>query len=206
MHPYSIDTNERKTIIFWLSFLSVLLSHYSTSLLSLLNNPLSLYLKSPAPLAIFAILYLLFDKYFWKWKIFKFWIKTPDLNGVWEGEFVSSYSSPDSPKRKTKGKVKMTIEQTWTKIRICSDNGNGFSSSYSQLAGLFVDDRNGIVLKYEYENDSQNFVDTMTRHTGFSMLKYNSTTKTLDGGYYTDRHRRTYGNLNYKKLCKKPDQ
>ena len=83
MHPYSIDTNERKTITVYLLLISLFLSNLFTSLLALLNNSLSLSLKSPAPLAIFALLYLLFDKRCWKCKLLKFYIKTPDLNGVW---------------------------------------------------------------------------------------------------------------------------
>ena len=34
--------------------------------------------------AFFGLLYLLFDRYLWKWSMFRRVLLVPDLNGVWE--------------------------------------------------------------------------------------------------------------------------
>lgn len=200
MHPYSIDTNERTTIIATLAIISCFLTILLDRLLNQVHISIPVYIESPTPLVVFGIIWFLFDKYSWKWGgLIKLFIRTPNLNGTWEGEYQSSYTKPDCPDEFTKGKVKMTIEQSWTKIRICSINGNDVSSSCSKLAGIFVEDNNGIMLKYEFENDSKNFITTMHRHTGFTILKFDSALNTLKGDYYTDRDRLTFGNLKYKR-------
>lgn len=198
MHPYSIDTNERVKVITFFAFISLLISFGISEIIESHNVTIPRYLElfiDLSPAAFFSLFYKFIDNYLWKCKVFRFLfaIKAPNLNGVWEGEYESSYPSPNNT---LKGHVTMTIEQTWTKIRICSKNEK--SNSCSQVAGIFVNDRNGIVIKYEYENDSRNFVETMSPHTGFTKLKYNPDTNTLEGEYYTDRHRKTYGNLSYK--------
>ena len=45
------------------------------------------------------ILWLIFTKWAWKWKVFKGWlVPFPDLNGTWHGEICSTWVEPGSGK------------------------------------------------------------------------------------------------------------
>lgn len=125
-------------------------------------------------------------------------IKTPNLIGDWEGEYESSYKPEGCKSEIKKGKVKMTIEQSFTNIRIESNYGE--SNSYSLIAGISVNQNRGISLKFEYENPSdKNMIDTMNSHSGFTSLTYKK--NVLEGTYYNDRNRHTFGNLRYIKVA-----
>ncbi|MCD2348879.1 Cap15 family cyclic dinucleotide receptor domain-containing protein [Clostridium guangxiense] len=199
MHSYSIDTKERIYVIFYLALISVLGVVLLKDLLKLITFiPLSISISS-ASLSAFLVLYKLFDKYFWKWKLirFIFKIKTPILSGDWEGEYESSYKKDGE---RVNGTVKINISQTWSKISIrCLNSGS--SKSYSQIAGIFIKHSKGIVLKYEYENEPEDsFVDSMGKHSGFECLVFDEKDNTMSGTYYTDKYRRTFGTKHYKKI------
>ncbi|WP_346846360.1 hypothetical protein [uncultured Clostridium sp.] len=203
MHNYSIDTKEHIYVNFYLALLSVVIVYIAKDLLKQVTFlPISISISSTS-LTLFGVLYALFDKYCWKWKIlrFTFKVKTPILSGAWEGEYKSSYGlNDDGTGEPTEGNIKITIEQTWSKISIKSDSVNS-SKSCSQVAGVFVKHNKGIVLKYEYENDpEESFVKSMNKHSGFECLVFDEANEEMNGSYYTDKYRRTYGSKKYKRL------
>lgn len=202
MNPYSIDTKERTNVTIVLFLISFGICYLLNFVFNYFNISIPLYIESPTPFFVFGLLYKAFDKCLWKakWIRFPLDINTPDLNGTWKGEYESSYKSDDCENGTKKGKVNMTITQSWTRIRIVSENEK--SNSYSQLAGICVNHGKGIVLKFEYENDSdRNLEDTMNLHTGFTALKYDEKIDVLEGTYYTDRNRRTFGTVKYKRVA-----
>lgn len=193
MHTYSIDTEERKTIIFFIAFFSMMLN---SGFLCIINQYSSLeFIKVPSPFVIFGVLYLLFDKIIWKWKICSLFVKTPNLNGEWEGQYESSYQNMVIP-------ATLKIKQTWTKIEIISQNGD--TQSNSSMTGIFTNDGGEISLKFEYSNNSNLCMkDKRPSHSGFNHLIYNKEEKVLFGSYYTDKNRCTYGNANFKYISSK---
>lgn len=199
MHSYSIDTNERTTVTAYIAIISVIISMFISNGLSLIESPFASYVEAPSAMALFGGIHVLFNTYMWKWKCFKFMVKTPDLSGCWEGGYSSSYL--DENNRHSNGEVRFTIEQNWTKIRIISENGK--SISYSEVAGIFVNDNMGIVLRYQYKNEPRfDNVETMQCHTGFNKLRYLPDKNRLEGDYFNDKYRKTYGTLWYsKKIC-----
>lgn len=198
MHPYSIDSEERIYITIILFVISFLICYFLNMTLNHFSISIPMYLESPSPFGVFGILYGFFNKYWWRKKWIRFILRvcTPDLNGVWNGEYESSYRQNENTNEKTIGSTTMTIRQSWTKISIESNNGK--SNSYSVIAGILCNYHKGIVLKFEYENDSdRNMEDSMKAHTGFNTLKCKLETNELEGTYYNDKNRQTYGTLKY---------
>ena len=123
-------------------------------------------------------------------------IYTPNLNGNWQGEYVSSHIDEKTGEC-YKGNTELTIKQSWTRIRIISENGK--SVSCSEVAGLAINDNMGLVLRFQYRNEAKfDSADSMSCHSGFNKLRYYEDGR-IEGDYFTDRNRRTYGTLKYKK-------
>lgn len=195
MHTYSIDTEERRNIIFIIATASIalnsLLKHLFLQFLCLTI------IQVPTAFTIFGLLYLLFDKVLWKIKPFSLCLKTPNFNGLWEGQYESSYQGMIVP-------AKLKIKQTWTKIEIISLNGDKETQSNSSMAGIFTKNGGEICLKFEYANDSNPCMkDERPSHSGFNCLKYVKDENALNGHYYNDRNRKTYGSAYFQRITKK---
>ena len=183
MHSYSIDTEERRNVICYLTILSMVIYLGLIHFISKYDAPDIITI--PTPFVIFGGLYLLFEKVLWKFKIFSFVIKTPNLNGDWQGQYESSYKGMIIP-------AVLKIKQSWTKAEIISINGD--TQSNSSMAGIFTKGGGEISLKFEYNNDSNACMkDGRPSHGGFTNLKLDTKEKILHGSYYTDRNRQTYG-------------
>lgn len=199
MHSYSIDTKERTRVIQIITIVSIMISAVLAELLSTKNIDLPDYLDFTSFSVIFGILYFSFDKFLWKWKLFTVigLVKIPIIAGEWEGQYVSSYCDKDG--NKFEGVATLKIKQTWTEICIYSTQKN--SRSESQIAGLFINGDGIIKLKYQYQNEAKNTSDdTMNSHMGFNELVFDNKMNTLEGNYFTDRNRKTYGYLKYRKI------
>lgn len=200
MHPFSIDTEERKYVIFFISIFSVVIAVLISKFLTFVNISWATYIDGPSTMVFFGFFCWFFDSFAWKWKIFRVinLVQTPNLNGVWRGEYSSSYINEETGLNK-KGDVELRIEQTWTSIRIISENGK--SVSCSEIAGIAINDNMGIVLRYQYKNEAKfDTVETMNCHSGFNKLRYYPNKLTLEGDYFNDKNRQTYGTLYYKKV------
>lgn len=217
MHTYSVDSNERVKIIVWMVILSYFFTIIINKLLDLVINIISkidfinniiskiefigVDIRQITLLAVFGIIYKVFDKKLWKTAFFQnTCVKIPNLNGEWEGEFDSNYNG------NTKGKVKFKIEQTWSKIRIISENEK--SNSYSRVAGILLNTNKGINIIYQYENrTNEKSCDGMYDHRGYSDLIYKKkiidgkNVEVLEGDYTGDQiNRKAAGYIHYKKI------
>lgn len=197
MHSYSIDTDERKTTIAYIAVISVAISMSLSNILDSWGIPLT----APSAMALFGLLYKVFDLYLWKCEIIrKLKIsKIPILEGDWKGNYHSvRISEEKNDEIRTEGEVGFTIKQTWTKISIIQESEK--STSCSEIAGISINDNMGIVLRYQYKNEASATGEiTMHSHLGFNKLRYLSDQQVLRGEYFTDKDRRTYGTLDYKK-------
>lgn len=177
MHQYSVDY-DRKLIYF-------LLVSFSISITSLINYvfTVSHIVISITGFTIFGFVFLIFDKFLWKWDVlYKVGIvKTPNLIGTWEGKLFSSYHQ-----FKTDMPACIVIKQTWTHIFI-SANFNQ-SKSYSISANLETNNGARTILKYVYMN--QNNVaksdGTMSSHSGLTSLEFSLVEGSVEGKYYNE--------------------
>jgi len=213
LHSYSIDTDERSRVIAILAIISVGISSVISPIFEKLESMslfhifkiLNIHLSTPSSMALFWVLYKIFDLYLWKVKIIRkiFKIETPILHGKWKGKYYSKRRCEKTNKLITKeGDVELHIIQTWTKIRITQESSTSYS--YSEMAGITTNDRMGITLRYQYRNESKAIgEETMHSHTGFNKLRYLPENKRLEGDYFTDKDRRTYGTLWYEKVSQK---
>ncbi len=198
MHPYSININD-KAKVYWIIVPLSLLTGYLVNECILKNLDLyqtySWVIDVPSSgLAFFAIYYVLFDKYIWKWFAnAKFWFDTPVLSGEYSGELLSSRDEMQEPTE-----ITIKIKQTLTKIKISLHTSQ--STSKSEMAAILVDEPDGPLLIYEFINDHRKIADpNLTIHRGLTRLTLNEKEKTLEGIYYTSPERKNYGQIKVKK-------
>ena len=207
MHNYSIDTDCRKKVIVIIMIISFILNSLLYQPLNLLINfvgekiPLffdlitlcdniGLSINQFSVLGIFGIIYLLYSKFLWKTKAFKKFHNVTDLNGEWDGSYLSSYIDEfGQPKRDG---CSATIKQDWNKISIKCKFGES-SSSYSKTASLCVNDIEGVMLTFTYINDSKNPNWDTRKHDGCNIFHCGD--GVLDGKYFTDRGHGTHGTI-----------
>ncbi len=193
MHPYSIDTEERKNVYLMLAVISIVFSLGFYKILDNYRIALPQWVESPSVLFFYGILFLIFDKYLWKLLVEIHLIKTPNLNGKWFGFIKTSFDEHSSKIRAT-----LNIFQTWTKIKIVLATKQ--SLSYSEAASVVIDVPEGVYLNYQYINEPKaNAVQTMSIHHGTTRLLFSDKKNTFDGEYYSGRDRQTFGSLFFKR-------
>ena len=145
MHAYSVNLERRNRPIWALVLISVTIASLQSAVFEDITK-LWPALKSVLPSAslIFFVLYLLFDKFFWKFGFVRFFfqINEPDISGEWQGNLKSSATDTESP-------MKVSIKQTWSKMGITSPFEHSNSSSFS---AVFFADKSQPRFIYNYEN------------------------------------------------------
>ena len=152
------------------------------------------WIETPGALAIVGILYSLFDKYFWSWKIFRVLgiVDFPDLRGRWAGEIISSYKDEE-----TNILTRLEIFQTASVLVVSLYTSDSYSVSSS--ASIIKGDDGFDILRYGYVNYPLAIsVDTMKIHHGFASLKFFQDINELRGEYFTSRDRGTYGTMRFQ--------
>ncbi|HEY5221149.1 MAG TPA: hypothetical protein VIJ29_03330 [Candidatus Paceibacterota bacterium] len=191
MHPYSIDSRERKTVPFYLSALAIALAWAFYSSMTALTINLPWWINAPSVLGFYEILFLLFENYGWKIEVLRVigGIRTPNISGDWAGKIKSSFDS-------TEKDVTVKIAQTWTQMEVClKTDGSTSRSNGAFFAGT---PPSGPTLTYQYQNDPlPGTVQSMQIHYG--------TTKVLlagdkfEGDYYSGRGRQNNGEILLRK-------
>jgi len=154
------------------------------------------FVELPSMPAVYALLFYLFDKYFWKWGIFRKFkiIIAEDLSGEWEGISKSSY---DNFKADTK--IILKIGQTATKIKINGVFDSSKSVSFNESFAYSEVDNN-VALFYFYRNEPNCDAEkTMAMHEGCVKLVYDKAKKSMEGSYYSGRDRNNYGTIKVSK-------
>jgi hypothetical protein len=156
-----------------------------------LTPPMLLKMYSISVTAV-TILFLLYDRYVWRWK----WVRKingiPLLAGTWRGTLVSSYVRPDGAKV---GPIPTAIYVTQTASTVTATLFTGESSSISEQADLRREADGRWRLKWLYVNTPRSGVrDRSDVHYGASELYVGSQEGDgLVGCYFTDR--KTTGEL-----------
>lgn len=193
MHPYSIDIEERKNILLLLAVVSIVLLWGFYKALNYYKIILPWWVESPSVLFFYGLLFVIFDK--WAWKYFRkiSFIKTPNLIGEWTGHLKTSFDKHSSEIEAT-----LKIFQTWTRVKILLTTEQ--SISHSETASIVIDAPEGKYLSYQYINEPKSeAVKTMSIHRGTVRLLFNEKENTLVGQYYSGRDRQNFGSLSFKR-------
>jgi hypothetical protein len=202
VHPYGIDSNERRNVLILLVPLSFWLSDlFGRAVVALgWNPPTGLdWIFDPASAAAwFGALYLLFEHQIWKWRAPHAigLVRTPNLNGTWRGVLKSSYDD-----FATDYEIEVTIRQSWTQMIV--ELVTSQSSSKSDTASVYVNRAANPMVVYTYLNiPNPDQPETMEIHTGTTKLELRTSGQgqQLLGSYYSDRGRRNYGQMTLSKI------
>ena len=198
MHEYTVIGHDRKKIYYILAFLSGGLSQVLANWISQASTLTNIQLIAPSGLAIFGLLFLLFDHFLWKWDLFYKigFIKIPNLNGIWDGDISSS--------KKTQQKIntRVTIYQTYSNIRIRLETQ--YARSISLMTAFEIVDPACFNLSYEYLSEYRSPTGEIKRHYGVTRIDIkvdaNKVAKQQRGYYYTEKNRDSFGEINIKKI------
>ncbi|MBL1179267.1 hypothetical protein [Pantanalinema sp. GBBB05] len=193
MHEYTVIGHDRKKIYYFLAFLSGGVSPLLAGLISQASNSTSIPLIAPSGLALFGLIFLLFDHFLWKWSLFyKIGvIKIPNLSGQWNGQIISS----KQPQQKIPTIV--TIYQTYSSIRIRLETQ--YARSISLMAVFEMVDPACFNLSYEYLSEYRSPQGDISRHYGVARLDLKIDDDRVDreqrGYYYTEKKRDACGEI-----------
>lgn len=148
-------------------------------------------------LGVYSILFWIFDKYLWKFQIFKKTgiIIADDLNGLWQGKVNSSY---DNFKKDIK--AELIIKQTATNVKIYGTFDQSKSVSvHENFAKSEID--NSVALFYFFRNEPKyDAAKTMAIHEGSVKLIHDKDADMLTGYYYSGRDRNNHGTIKVKRI------
>ncbi len=200
MHYFSIDSDERKIVPAILAIIAVGANAALLYGVSLIAYPLPAAATPPSAFVIYGILYLLFDRFAWRWAIVRNigLVKTPILRGNWKGLMTSSL---DDYKKEFGGPI--VIDQTWTKIHIYFRGDTAFSHSQSASFVLMSDKHVALTYVYQSEIDPEHSNNDES-HFGTCRIEGDllddGTAIKFDGSYFTDKGRHTYGKITHERV------
>lgn len=145
--------------------------------------------------AVFAVLYYIFNCYIWKWTPISKVLKIPNLSGGWECE---GQTLNTEGKIVYSWKAKITIVQSWDKIRVRLQTDK--SGSNSNSAALMCDDADGYRLFYSYRNDPRIGEVELKSHRGFAEIVFNRKLESGEGEYFNGHGRFTFGTMKLKRV------
>lgn len=182
MKTTNMGTNLSKTphIIFFAGFLPALSIFLAWCFSQVFSNP-PFWIETLSPLLAYGILYSIFDKYLWNWKVFK-WLGIsifPDLRGRWKGNQKSSYQVEGE---NVIVPSFLEIRQSFSEICICAYYQKSQSAS---VTASFVETSNGDYLFYTYDSEPNSLKQgTMQIHRGTVKLKCIPNENKMMGVYF----------------------
>lgn len=198
MRRYLIDSGAREKVFTLIGFLSAIITFLFLVRIDVNNIEFATISKFYSKMSVtFVVIYFIFTNWLWKIKLMFKFHKVPNLNGIWVGEFISSYINPDTNEN-TVGVCEMEIKQTWDKITVKSRFNESESNSINVSFNL--NEVEGTVVSFDYKNDrkSKHLVNSKAgNHTGFNrlVLKEYAGEIYLEGEYYSCSSRGTSGTL-----------
>ncbi|WP_339923940.1 hypothetical protein [uncultured Cyclobacterium sp.] len=146
-------------------------------------------------ISINVILWTLFIKWAWKWKMFYPWlVPFPNLSGEWEGELKSNWKEKSLDPIPTEIKISQTFFNVQVKIK------TNESRSHSIGASFDIDKDRGLEqLIYSYINTPKSSVRERSEiHYGSTILVFEDfKVNEMEGQYWTDRE--TTGEIKLKR-------
>jgi len=188
MHDYSIDTQIRRYVHTGIAVISLSLPAVVSNLAAQIGVPFAITfpLSFGATLALF---FILFDRFVWRW--FSWLHKVPNLEGIWIAEGESSYEDPDAGEN-YQFTMEVRIRQTFSRIEVFTETDQSTSRSF--MASIEIQHAVPI-FRYGFENTPKSMADEeLQRHGGMMDLRI-SDNETLEGDYFSGKHRLRFGAL-----------
>jgi hypothetical protein len=187
MIHYSINSNSRTKIYFYIAVISILITSFFPAIFNEIQ--MNQYYYAPSALTIFFFLLFLTDNFLWKLPIINYLIGVSNVNGVWEGIVVRNNDVPFN--------AKITVSQTWSKIQIRLETQSNHtdkiiaSGTYSiaKAVGLKEENQN-IELNYIYDKyiiGDANQNNSEGEGAAKIILSKVDNYKVLEGGYYNKK-------------------
>jgi len=201
LHEYTVVDHPKRTIIFVLVLISIVLSHFINHAIAWLRHFNIEFTYTVGSFAVFGFIYLLFNKWIWKWILFGKPFRFPNLSGEWECTGLSTNAKLD---KQFNWDGTTTIAQSWDKILISLKIKSASSASLSLTGGIKYVPGVGYKVSYHYENTpSANADGDMNRHEGFCVLTFSDDLTTADGYYFNHiKERKSYGEMKLKRRAK----
>lgn len=139
------------------------------------------WIESASPLFTYIILYTLFEKYAWHWKVFTLLkiVTVPDVRGRWIGKQRSTRIEDGE---NVVNDVAIEIKQSFSKIIVQAFYEHSSSES---IVADFYELNSEYYLYYTYDNDPNSLkYGTMQIHRGTAKLQFNNYEKSLSGSYF----------------------
>lgn len=194
MHGYSTDSMERRVVPLLLALLAIALAWASSQFLAAARISIPWWVDAPSSMAFYGALYSLFDRVLWRSSfVHKLGlVRIPNLSGRWCGYLITSFDG-----HATRRDLMLHIFQSWTQITVYLITSTSMSRSCTAV--IQVDDPEGAVLVYQYQNQPlADAMRTMHMHYGTAMLRISD--GCLAGDYYAGRDRRTFGRICCKRV------
>jgi hypothetical protein len=191
MHAYATESVDRRRFPLIAVLVSVGAAWLLNRALQLLGVVLPWWVDAPSVVGFYEITHALFTRRLWRLRIVRriVPVKTPDLNGMWLAQLVSS---DDDHGRLHEGIIE--IRQDWTRISI--ELRTDESRSWSTVATVATRPGGPIELCYQYMNEPLAGAPTeLHAHRGTATLMLTPDGTVLEGEYYTGRDRQSYGTL-----------
>jgi|SRR5215470_4016455 len=199
MHGYSTDSDERRIVPLLLACVAIALAWISSKVLAAIHFSVPWWMDAPSLMAIYGVLYALFDRYLWRNRLVSKLglVKIPNLSGRWHGYLISSFDG-----HVKRHNLMVNVFQSWTEITVFLTTATSISRSCAAV--IQVGDPEGVALIYQYQNQPlANAERTMHMHYGTAMLRVTSDV-CLVGDYYAGRDRRTFGRICCRRRLESP--
>ena len=204
MHAYSIDKDIRRKVIvvlFCISiFISIIMKYIlripiefigecikKVELLDILfqtGNVLDVFCDIISAPAIYAILYICFDRKLWKMKYINKVLGIPNLNGQWMGKAKSSLGDNNEYT------MNLKVEQTWSKISFIAIFPDTNSKSESNCSSFFIEANGDKKIGFGFVNRSREV--SSQQYDGYNILELDSENE-LSGRYFNNRDNSALG-------------
>jgi hypothetical protein len=144
-------------------------------------------LFSTVSLLFFTLLFI--DEFGWKWKLFKWLVDIPNLNGRYEGILESTFQTSGADTIKN---CAIEIKQTASKIRIFSYYGdpgtnNQTSIGYSHSEEIVKEEDGFFSVYHIFSGEPDTLQRDLNNHYGASYMKLYPDIHVLDGSYFNER-------------------
>lgn len=190
MHGYVTDSRERYIAPIAVGAVSIALSWLLSIFARKYRVEYPWWLDAPTPLFLYGIAYAVYDRWLWRVPLLS---RVPNLTGTWAGTVSSSHAPT------VQNPATLRIRQRWSAIFIELETQH--SRSASSMASLSLDGSPDPALSYEYWNEPKGLaVEPMQPHRGTACLRLRTSSRTLEGDYYTGRGRATVGEMRFT-LC-----
>jgi len=194
MHPYSLDTPERKTIPLLLAVVAIMAAWTLNVILVRLQLTVPWWLDAPSVMGFYGLFYGFFDARLWRWSFLRSirLVKVPVLAGQWVGTCKSSFNNHSQ-----QFDIEANIRQAWTSIQVSLVAAE--SRSHSIVGSISLDTSAGPTLSYQYQSEPRSdSPTTMQIHYGTTTLAIGP--DTLEGEYYSGRGRQNTGSISLRRV------